>query len=117
MNQNKIILGELKKWKKLDYKNIWQAQELHQEENAKNIYLKAKLKLIGETVYELGTKVNPERDVVTFKDKEVKINNNFVYILLNKPIGYVTTVKDQFDRDTVLDLVKINKRIVPVRKT
>ena len=37
-----------------------------------------------------------------------------VYILLNKPIGYVTTVKDQFNRDTVLDLIKCNKRIVPV---
>ena len=37
-----------------------------------------------------------------------------IYILLNKPIGYVTTVKDQFGRDTVLDLVKVDKRIVPV---
>ena len=34
--------------------------------------------------------------------------------MLNKPIGYVTTAKDQFNRDTVLDLVKLNKRIVPV---
>ena len=34
--------------------------------------------------------------------------------MLNKPIGYVTTAKDQFNRDTVLDLIKINKRIVPV---
>ena len=40
--------------------------------------------------------------------------DNHVYILLNKPIGYVTTVKDQFKRDTVLDLVKVTKRIVPV---
>ena len=37
-----------------------------------------------------------------------------MYILLNKPIGYVTTVKDQFSRDTVLDLIKTNKRVVPV---
>ena len=37
-----------------------------------------------------------------------------VYILLNKPIGYVTTVKDQFNRDTVMDLVKIDKKVVPV---
>ena len=36
-----------------------------------------------------------------------------VYILLNKPIGYVTTSKDQFDRDTVLNLVKVKERIVP----
>ena len=37
-----------------------------------------------------------------------------VYILLNKPIGYVTTADDQFGRDTVLDLVKVKERIVPV---
>lgn len=34
--------------------------------------------------------------------------------MLNKPIGYVTTVKDQFGRDTVLDLIKTDRRIVPV---
>ena len=34
--------------------------------------------------------------------------------MINKPIGYVTTVSDQFDRDTVLDLVKVKERIVPV---
>ena len=54
--------------------------------------------------------------VLTFKDKPVKVNNNHVYILLNKPIGYVTTAKDQFNRETVLDLIKTNKRIVPCRK-
>ncbi len=38
-----------------------------------------------------------------------------IYILLNKPIGYVTTAKDQFERDTVLDLIKgVKARIVPV---
>ena len=41
--------------------------------------------------------------------------NDYVYILLNKPIGYVTTANDQFGRDTVLDLVKkVHKRLVPV---
>ena len=80
--------------------------------------LKGLVKVNGEIIYELGTKINPEKDVVTFKDKEVKNRDNkHVYILLNKPIGYVTTAKDQFGRDTVLDLVKINKRIFPVRKT
>ncbi len=74
------------------------------------------VKVNGETVFELGTKVNPEKDIVTFKDRNVKVNNNHVYILLNKPIGYVTTAKDQFNRETVLDLIKTNKRIVPCRK-
>ncbi len=55
------------------------------------------MKVNGKTIYELGTKIDPEKDTVTFKDKVIKnIDNEKVYILLNKPIGYVTTAKDQF---------------------
>ncbi len=72
---------------------------------------------VNDKIAELGMKVFPEKDVIKFKGKIVKNNKkDFIYILLNKPIGYVTTVKDQFDRPTVLDLVKVNRRIVPVRK-
>ena len=67
----------------------------------------------GKVVQELGTKVN-EKDEVKFKGKVLKPVENKVYILLNKPIGYVTTVKDQFGRNTVLDLVKVKERVVPV---
>lgn len=52
-----------------------------------------------------------------FENKLVKLDKNepHVYIILNKPIGYVTTVNDQFGRPTVLDLIKkLDKRIVPV---
>lgn len=77
--------------------------------------LEGLVKVNGEIVRTLGTKIDPEKDIVCFRDEEVKkADEKHVYILLNKPIGYVTTVKDQFKRDTVLDLVKINKRIVPV---
>ena len=72
-----------------------------------------KVEVNGIIVTELGTKVS-EKDIVRYNGKIVKPEEEKVYILLNKPIGYVTTAKDQFDRDTVLDLVKINKRIVPV---
>lgn len=67
----------------------------------------------GQVVQELGTKVT-EQDEVKFRGKLVKPVEDKVYILLNKPIGYVTTAKDQFKRDTVLDLVKVKQRIVPV---
>ena len=76
--------------------------------------LQGKVKVNGEIITELGTKVNPEKDVIEFENKKVKENTKYVYILLNKPIGYVTTADDQFGRDTVLDLVKIKERIVPV---
>ncbi len=46
--------------------------------------------------------------------KVVKPEEQKIYILLNKPIGYVTTVKEQFRRDKVTDLIHIKERIVPV---
>lgn len=61
-----------------------------------------------------GTKINPKKDVVEYNEKRVKPEEEKVYILLNKPIGYVTTAKDQFSRDTVMDLVKVKQRVVPV---
>ena len=73
-----------------------------------------KIKVNGNIIRELGTKINPQKDTVEYENKKVIPNNNNIYILLNKPIGYVTTVEDQFGRDTVLNLVKVKERIVPV---
>ena len=73
------------------------------------------VKVNGQVVTELGKKVIPEKDKVEFKGKLVElVNEKKVYILLNKPIGYVSTTSDQFGRDTVLDLVKVKERVVPV---
>ena len=73
-----------------------------------------RVKVNGKTV-ELGFKVDPENDKVEFDGNVVSnTKKEFTYILLNKPIGVVTTADDQFDRETVLDLVKIKTRVVPV---
>lgn len=76
--------------------------------------LDGRVKVNGKTVTELGTKIEPEKDIIEFDGKKVEKVEKHVYILLNKPIGYVTTVKDQFDRPTVLDLVKVKEKILPV---
>lgn len=81
---------------------------------AEELILEGKIQVNGKTITELGTKVNPEKDIVTYNGRKLKTEEEFVYILLNKPIGYVTTVKDQFGRDSVLDLVKIKEHLVPV---
>lgn len=74
-----------------------------------------KVKVNGKIVTELGTKINPEKDVVECNGEIVKAPDDFVYILLNKPIGYVTTAKEQFGRPTVLDLVKgVKYHVLPV---
>lgn len=69
---------------------------------------------INGNVATLGEKVNPGVDKIEFDNKPIGKIEEHVYILLNKPIGYVTTAKEQFGRDSVLDLVKVKQRIVPV---
>ena len=77
--------------------------------------LQGKVKVNGEIVTKLGLKINENIDKVEFEERTIKKESSKkVYILLNKPIGYVTTTKEQFGREKVLDLVKINRRLVPV---
>ena len=79
------------------------------------LILQGRVCVNGEQINRLGTKINPNKDIVEYNGKQVKNSKKeYTYILLNKPIDYVTTVKDQFNRKTVLDLVKTNKRLVPV---
>ena len=78
------------------------------------LILDGKIEVNGKIITELGTKIDPKKDEVKYNGKIIKSEEEKVYILLNKPIGYVTTAKEQFGRDMVLDLVKVNKRVVPV---
>ena len=78
------------------------------------IILEGRVKVNEKTITTLGTKIDPYQDFVEVDGKILKRQDEKIYILLNKPIGYVTTVKDQFDRDSVLDLVKVKERLVPV---
>ena len=75
-----------------------------------------RVKVNGKTVAEQGVKVEIGADKVTVDGKELRIKDKKYYIMLNKPTGYVSTVKDQFDRPTVIDLVggEIGTRIFPV---
>lgn len=54
----------------------------------------------------IGSKVDPKRDKVTVSGKTVVAQNTKMYIMLHKPRGYVTTLKDELDRKCVSDLVK-----------
>ncbi len=83
---------------------------------AEDLIIQGRVSLNGEVVTQLGTKVNPDNDVV-FVDGQVLESSSVskLYILMNKPRGYVTTVTDPEGRKTVMDLCKgISERIYPV---
>ena len=82
---------------------------------AEEMILAGKVVVNGKKITELGTKVDEEIDTVTCEGKPVKRTTNYIYIIMNKPAKYVTTVKDQFDRPNVLSLLKkIKQRVYPV---
>lgn len=74
---------------------------------------KGSVKVNGEVVIELGTKVDPTRDRIEIDRKLIKEAQNRVYIVLNKPKDYVTSCKQPEDK-IVLDLIDIPERIFPV---
>ena len=82
---------------------------------AEELIIQGKVRVNNEIVKQLGSKVNPAIDKVEINGKLIKMQQKNIYILLNKPIGYVTTVKDQFNRPTVLDLIKdVKQKVLPV---
>ncbi len=73
-----------------------------------------KVKVNGKTAV-IGDKVDPKKDRVSVFGKKIKSVEKTVYIMLNKPRGYITTMKDEHDRKCVSELVKdIGVRIYPV---
>lgn len=82
--------------------------------NCEKIILEGRVKVNGIIINELGTKVDLDEDIILVDNKSISLEENKVYIMLNKPEGYVTTVKDEFDRLTIMDLVKVSERIYPI---
>jgi len=69
----------------------------------------------GQVVTELGTKADPESDHVRVNGKLLHGAQRHVYLVLNKPKGYVTTMSDPEKRLTVMDLIRgVKGRVYPV---
>jgi 23S rRNA pseudouridine2605 synthase len=82
---------------------------------AEELITSGQIKVNGVVVTELGFKVS-DSDEILFND-ELVIREEKVYYLLNKPTGYVSTVKDEKGRKTVLDLLnkdEVSERVYPV---
>ena len=74
-----------------------------------------RVKVNGVIINELSHQIDELKDKVEVDGKLISLSNKNVYIALYKPEGYITTVKDQFGRPNVLDLIKdIGERLYPV---
>ncbi len=82
---------------------------------AEELIRSGKVKVNGTVIKDMGVVIDPELDIVSVDDRIIYLDKKKIYIMLYKPEGYVTTVSDQFNRPTVMDLVKdIPERIYPV---
>ncbi len=73
------------------------------------------VKVNNEVVTHMGIKIDPDRDVVSVNGSRLRPKEEKVYILLNKPKGVITSVKDQYNRLTVIDCIgRIRHRIFPI---
>lgn len=81
---------------------------------AEQLILRGEVSVNGQPA-DIGCCVDPEVDVITWRGRVVKAEERLVYLMLNKPAGYLTTAKDPFGRPTVLDLLpQSDLRLYPV---
>jgi 23S rRNA pseudouridine2605 synthase len=82
---------------------------------AEELILAGRVSLNGKIVTELGTKADAAADRIAVDGKTIEPAQRFVYFLLNKPKGYVTTVSDPEGRPTVMQLLgNVQERVYPV---
>lgn len=81
---------------------------------AEELIAAGKVRVNGE-IAGIGAKVDPAKDTVAVGGKKIRRETRFVYYMLNKPRGYVTTMSDEKDRKCVAELLKgIDARVYPV---
>jgi len=74
-----------------------------------------RVKVNGEVVLSLGHKIDWQKDEVEVDGKRVKKPQRLIYLMLNKPAGYLVSLKDPSGRPTILELIKpLNIRVFPV---
>ena len=82
---------------------------------AEMLIQEGKVRVNGRVVTELGSKADPERDEVRVAGRLIAADQPRTYLLLHKPVGYVSTTNDPECRPTVLDLVHgVKERLYPV---
>jgi len=79
------------------------------------LIIEGRVAVNNTVILELGTKADITKDKITIDGEAISSPENKIYVLLNKPAGYICSRSDPEDRPTVIDLLKnINERIFPV---
>lgn len=82
---------------------------------AEDLIREGRVRINGKTVFELGTKADPDRDTIDVDGKRIEPKQPKISVLLNKPDGYITSLRDPEGRPTVKKLVdNIPLRLYPV---
>ncbi len=79
-----------------------------------DIISSGKVYVNGKIVYHPYIRIDDEKDDVVYQGKKVEICNELVYIMLNKPLKVVSTMKDEKGRKCLIDVVKVQERIFPI---
>lgn len=83
--------------------------------HAEKLITAGRVSVNGVVVKTLGTKADPAADVIRVDGKIISVEKTMIYVVLNKPAGYVTTLSDPEGRPTVVDLIRdVPERIYPV---
>lgn len=77
--------------------------------------LQGRVTVNGKTITELGARADPSKDKIAVDGKLISVSGPRVYVLLNKPKGYISSISDPEKRPVVVDLLKkLKGRVYPV---
>ena len=100
-----VLLGKIKKITncKIVMSSSWRGFYFSKRKDAKYLALKRKITVNGEIIFRSDIKVDPDKDVIAIDGKNINVKDH-VYLILNKPAGYISATEDRSQK-TVLDLI------------
>ncbi|MDP4116311.1 MAG: pseudouridine synthase [Bacteroidota bacterium] len=81
--------------------------------NSEELIKQGRVSINSEIVMDLASNVDPDKDLVEIDGEKISLKK-FLYFLLNKPKGFITSTKDEKSRPVVIELIKTNEKIFPV---
>ncbi len=81
---------------------------------AEQLVIDGHIQVNGRTIDDLATRVDPDKDLVTYKGRPIELVENKYYLMLNKPVGYTCTNEDIYAEKTIFDLIDIDTKLFSI---